>query len=452
MTQLTAPVPTRPPAGIPGEDPGGADLDAVASWATEIAREGVRSIEQVHGAVAGRVFGALGRTLGPSAAPSRVLHDGIAGGVYAAVRGGVTAAGFAARAYAALRPEPLEVGTGRRGGHVWGALAGAFGDHLDSHHPGLAPEMAVRIDGRDVPATPEALRAAFPDAAGHVVVFLHGLCETEDAWGFHAGITWGDPGETYGRQLARAGDWTPVYVRYNTGLHVSENGRRLGALLHQLVTAWPVPVQRVALVGHSMGGLVSRSAVHQASEHATEQERAWTAGPLDEPVDWTWFVSDVVTLGTPHLGARLEAAALTGAHYLHALPETRPLARALRARSVGIKDLGHGHLVDEDWQAKDLDALRACDRCTEVPFPSHIRHRAVAATITRDPAHPLGRVLGDLLVHVESAHGTGPARRIPFETDDCHHVGGAHHFDLLNNRQVSVLLQNWLCPQVVGTR
>jgi hypothetical protein len=238
VTQLTAPVPTRPPAGIPGEDPGGADLDAVASWATEIAREGVRSIEQVHGAVAGRVFGALGRTLGPSAAPSRVLHDGIAGGVYAAVRGGVTAAGFAARAYAALRPEPLEVGTGRRGGHVWGALAGAFGDHLDSHHPGLAPEMAVRIDGRDVPATPEALRAAFPDAAGHVVVFLHGLCETEDAWGFHAGITWGDPGETYGRQLARAGDWTPVYVRYNTGLHVSENGRRLGALLYQLVTAW----------------------------------------------------------------------------------------------------------------------------------------------------------------------------------------------------------------------
>ncbi len=58
---------------------------------------------------------------------------------------------------------------------------------------------------------------------------------------------------------------TPVYLRYNTGLPVGRNGADLAWLLDDLVAAWPVPVRSIALVGHSMGGLVVRAAFHAAA-------------------------------------------------------------------------------------------------------------------------------------------------------------------------------------------
>ena len=126
--------------------------------------------------------------------------------------------------------------------------------------------MAVRVAGKPVPPEPEALAAAFPDASPRVVVFLHGLMETEFSWG---------TGETYGTRLKRELGYTPVTVRYNSGLRISRNGRCLSELMGELVAAWPVEVERIALVGHSMGGLVARSACHRALE---DERRLGAAG------------------------------------------------------------------------------------------------------------------------------------------------------------------------------
>jgi pimeloyl-ACP methyl ester carboxylesterase len=284
--------------------------------------------------------------------------------------------------------------------------------------------MGLRAHGEAVGTTRAALAAAYPNATPRIVVFLHGLMETEFAW------RWGsrESGESYGMLLERELGMTPVYVRYNSGRHISENGRSLADLLEEVVAAWPVPVAEVALIGHSMGGLVARSGAYQAE--------------LERKV-WPTVVRQVVSLGTPHMGAPLEQAVHYASYGLNKLPETQPFSRFLRRRSGGIRDLRQGSLVDDDWRDRDLDALRA-EACAEVPLLNGATHCFVTATITRSPRHPLGRLIGDYLVLQPSGSGRSRTRRIGFDEEYGHHVGGAHHFALLNHPAVYDKLRAWL--------
>jgi pimeloyl-ACP methyl ester carboxylesterase len=380
----------------------------LARVATEEAAGMPGGIGSVHAAIAGRVFSALG----PSAAPVRLLHDGISRGAYGGVRGGLTLLGRATGAAVARRPEPRPPSTTPRGAAVIAAVNGLRGDVLEREGSALALPMAVRAGGE--PVGPEA----FTQATGRLVVFVHGLGETEFAWELGGA-------EPYG---ARLPGWTPLYVRYNSGRHISENGASLDTLLEAFAAGWPVDVQEIALVGHSMGGLVARSAGFQAAERGAE---------------WVRHVRRVVSLGTPHFGAPLEQAVHVASAALHRLPETRPLARFLRRRSAGIRDLRHGSLVDEDWRDHDPDALRA-RACREVPLLEGATHCFVAATITSTPHHPLGRLLGDCLVLVPSASGRSRARRLGFKDEDGLQLTGTHHLALLNHGAVYAQLRRWL--------
>jgi hypothetical protein len=119
------------------------------------------------------------------------------------------------------------------------------------------------------------------------------------------------------------------------------------------------------------------------------------------------------------------------------------LGALLRRRSAGIRDLRHGSLVDEDWRRCDPNALRVA-ACKEVPLLEGATHCFVSATITRDPRHPLGRLLGDTMVLTSSATGRGHTRRVPFEDEHGHHVSPAHHLALLNHPEVYDRLRDWL--------
>ena len=367
----------------------------------------------VHRGVARRVFGLVG----PASAPARAMHDTISAAVYAAVRGGARLTGLGAESALARRVvrDGRAISRDPRGAAAIAALNGLIGDRLEREGSDLAEPMAVRIDGRIAAATD------FADPRPRLVVFVHGLMETELAWRLGGR-------ETYGERLARDLGCTPVYVRYNTGRHISENGRSLSELLEALVAEWPVEVTGIALVGHSMGGLVARSAC---------------ACAVEEDAEWVRHVRHVVSLGTPHLGAPLERAAHRAAHALYALPETRPFGNFLRRRSAGIRDLNLGSLVDEDWRDRDPDALRLA-ACREVPLLDGAAHHFVSATVTRDAAHPLGRLVGDVLVLVPSATGESKTRRIGFRSEDGHHVGGTHHLALLNHPAVYPKLLAWL--------
>jgi pimeloyl-ACP methyl ester carboxylesterase len=395
------------------------ELRALARLTAAEARAGVGGIGAIHTAIATRVF----RAIGPQAAPARLAHDAIARGVYASIRGVSTAAGIAADRALALRDpgDGRQLSSRPRGALALGILNGLEGDALERAGSDLHQPLAIHAHGRPVTADVEALRQAFPTATRLPVVFMHGLMETEHAWRLGGGPTYGD-------KLAHDLGRTPVYVRYNSGRHVSENGRSLAELLEHVIDAWPAEIDEIALVGHSMGGLVARSACHQA----TELGHRWPAR-----------VRHVISLGTPHMGTPLVQGVHYVAHALHAVPETRPFARFLRRRSAGIRDLRQGSLVDADWSGRDPDELRAV-ACAEVPLHPGATHCFVAATVTRSERHPIGRLLGDALVLSPSASGRSRARRIGFRDEDGFTLGGAHHLALLNHRAVYEQLRTWL--------
>ena len=397
---------------------------------------GTARVADLHEGIAGRTFGALG----PVGAPVRVVHDAISGAAYRGAAAALKAAASATGNAAAVRADGTSLDAVPAARVGLAMLNGAHGDLVQRVAPSLALPMTVRQGGHDVGLNRVSLQQAFPDASGGIVVFLHGLTENEGAWCFRAQTHHGRRDATYGTLLQQDLGLTPVFVRYNTGLHISDNGRSLSTLLAELVQSWPVPPQDLVLIGHSMGGLVARSALHQAA----------SGTPQAEP--WTELVRDTITLGTPHLGAPLERAVHRLTHTLARLPETRPLAKALGARSVGIKDLRHGTLVEDDWTGRDLDTADP-GRHTHVPLHDGARHFVVLATVARDPDSRTGGLLGDLLVPPRSALGdTGGEDRLAFPPDHVHRLGGLHHFDLLNHPAVYTQLKSWLLHRPEGAR
>ena len=397
---------------------------------------GTARIHEVHQSIADRAF----RAVGPAGRPVQAVHDTIAGLSYGSVRVALGLGALAVGGVAALRANGRDLDTARAGRVAQAILNGAHGDLVAREAPALAPAMSIRVSGRAVPPVTAALLQTFPDVTGRLAVFLHGLTETEDSWGYGAEKHHGDATVTYGSQLQRDLGLTPVYLRYNTGLHISENGRSLDALLAALVDAWPLPVQDVVLIGHSMGGLVARSALHQAGSGTTDAR------------GWTHLVRDTVTLGSPHLGAPLERGVHRLTAQLTRLPETRPLARLLTLRSVGIKDLRRGTLVEADWTGRDLDAVTPGEH-THVPLHDGARHFVVLATLSRNPAGRVADLLGDLLVTPRSATGdTGDDERLAFPPDHVHRIGGLHHFDLLDHPLVYARIREWLVERPEGVR
>ena len=390
----------------------------------------VTIVRDTHLAIARRAF----KVSGAAGKPAQVAHDTISQGVYAAVSAGSRVGAGGAGVAAAVRSRREATAYRRltdrpRGNAVVGAINGAWGDRLERWGSPLALGMSLRRFDRDVPLTTESLRDVYADATGDVAVFVHGLCETDASWRLGAVGHHGAAGSTHGSRLREVCGLTPVYLRYNTGRHVCDNGAAFSQLLADIVSAWPVPVTRLTLIGHSMGGLVIRAAC--------------SAGG-DERPEWLGLVKRVVYLGSPHLGAPLEVAAARATRALRRLPETRPLGDALASRSVGIKDLRFGAVSADDWgDVVDLDAgcpePEAC-----APLLETAEHYYIGATIGRRTDTVAARVLGDVLVPWSSASGDGPRRRLALDVDRGRHLPGLHHFDLLNHPRVYEVLESWL--------
>jgi pimeloyl-ACP methyl ester carboxylesterase len=398
------------------------EIRSLADLAGEGTRILTNLVRDTHSGIAQRVFGAIG----PVSKPVEVVHNTIAAVTYYAVDRGTRvslrgAGELAAEARGSDEDDAVEAHPTVAG--VIAALNGIYGDELTDRGNGFALTMQIRHHGKPVAMNAAAIAAAFPVATGRIAVFVHGWCITEMSW--RRLPRDGESVLPYGTRLRSDLGFTPVYLRYNTGLHISDNGKALAALLDALRTLWPVPVEEIALVGHSMGGLVVRSACH----YGAQQQH-----------DWPDAVRHVVCLGSPHLGADLEKGVNAAAWVLARLPETRAVSSFLNARSAGTKDLRYGALLEEDWNEADPDEFLR-DRCHEVPFLPGAVYHFVATTAG---PRPVGAILGDRLVRSKSASGVGKSRRVPFEQDHGLTLTGLHHLDLLNHAAIYAKLHDWL--------
>lgn len=379
-------------------------------------------VRDTHAAIVDRVEAQLPPSAAGVIASERAISSLVYGAVDAAHRA-VPAA--AAEVAAAARPDTAPPPSRTKAGQsAQAAVNGLWGDRVHTDDPVLAVPMGIRVDGTDVPATPDALAHAFPHATGDLVVLVHGLGEDERAWR----LAWEGDSTSYGDRLAADEGCTPITVRYTSGRRISDNGRDLAELLGQVHDAWPVEITSISIVGHSMGGLVARSAVHQADG---------TGAP------WTQRLRTLVSLGSPHLGAPLERAAHVLDRALRIAPESEPIGRILATRSVGIKDLRYGALLEQDWDGRDPDEFLR-DTCAVVPLLPHVTYCWVAASLTKDARHPLGVLLGDGLVRYGSASGNGHHTRVGFPIDNGLHVTGVGHLRLLNHPAVYDQLRSWL--------
>jgi pimeloyl-ACP methyl ester carboxylesterase len=302
---------------------------------------------------------------------------------------------------------------------VLAIVNGVLGDYLHETANPLAIEMELRHAGSAIDLAPGALRTAIPDATSKIVVLVHGSCMT-DAQFTRAG-------HDHGVALARDLGYTPLYLRYNSGLHISTNGHALAAILEQLVAAWPLAVNELVLLGHSMGGLVARSACHVATEHGHT---------------WQKRLRALITLGSPHHGAPLERGGNWIDRLLDLSRYTSPLGALGRIRSAGVTDLRFGNVLDEHWLRRDRFA-HGRDTRSPCTLPDGVRCYAVAGTLSTEMGPQLR---GDGLVPVESALGihARPELCLAFPEAQRSIALGTGHLDLLSAPAVYATIRAWL--------
>jgi len=386
--------------------------------------EGTSRVHEMHRAIAEKSFRVL-RAIPAVSGPAKLVEDAhrvVTGGVYATVRHTgaalLAAAGSIEEHRAASRAEPADAKPGTRSGGIRAAINGVFGDFLAASDNPLAIEMGFYAAGRRIELSTDSIAANVAEPNGRICVFVHGLACDESSWQRQSSTPWDSPGQHYGERLQAEFGYTPLYLRYNTGLPIADNGLLFAQQLTLLLDTYPVPPRELVLIGHSLGGLVARSACHQAAARG---------------LPWLHRTRVVVCLGSPNLGAPLEKLGYLAAGALHLSDVTAPLGKIADARSAAIKDLRHGLRRGTRTGKYDEGAP---------PVPG-IAYRFLAANVVADCdrgfGRVLGRVVGDGLVTQQSAAVAGLPGDVETAT-----IGGVGHLQLLNEPRVYAYIRRWL--------
>jgi len=296
-------------------------------------------------------------------------------------------------------------------GNPLSILNGVFGDTLEKQKSKLAIQMQF--------VQPQA-------SNGKLSIFIHGLCASEDSWNYTDNKTL-----NYGSQLEKDCGFTPLYVRYNSGLHISTNGQLLAKLISDYIADQKIPVTEIALFGHSLGGLVVRSACYYAKK---------------EKLPWVDKITKIFLIGTPHHGNDYEKLGNITTNILKMVPNlvTYGLALAGNKRSAGIKDLRFAYLRDEDWQDQDPDKLWNNNR-HPVPLLEGVHYYVIVGTVAKENDNLFTQYFGDGMVPKHTAEGKSFNKKhsIPFLEPHLKSFKGISHTQLAHSEEVYSQLKCW---------
>lgn len=347
---------------------------------------------------------------------------GVSGLVYRSIGGVTHAVGFALNTgLSLLAPFEGSQESSPRREAALAALNGLVGDYLVASNNPLAIPMCLRRKGQQLVLERQSLAKQVAHPKNKLLVMVHGLCMSD--------LEWKRDEHDHGHSLEQDLGYTSIYLHYNSGRHVSQNGREFAAIMERLTQEWPVPVTEIALVGHSMGGLVSRSACHHAI-HAKDS--------------WIRHLKKLICLGTPHHGTPLERIG-NGLNLLLKIgPYTAPFARLGDIRSAGIRDLRYGNTLDGDGEARG--GSRDCDRRKWVQLPDEVQCFLIAATKQSRSKGEAVSLEGDGLVPVRSALGQHRNPNLTLNISASHKriCYASNHFDLLSSQEVYDQLRSWL--------
>jgi len=304
---------------------------------------------------------------------------------------------------------------------VLAALNGVLGDHLAARNNPLTIPMQFRLNGVPLAMGDQTFNQAVQQSGGKIALMVHGSCMND--------LQWNRQGHDHGAALARDLGYLPVYLHYNTGLHISQNGREFAGLIEVFINQLPQPIE-LLIIAHSMGGLVSRSACHYGK----------VAGH-----SWLNHLFKIVFLGTPHHGALLERAGNWIDIILEISPYSAPFSRLGKIRSAGVTDLRYGNILDEDWKERDRFQCSG-DHRIAVPLPDGLQCYTIAATTGKKMSILGDRLIGDGLVTLNSALGRHKNADLNLLFPKTHQwiARDMNHMDLLNKPEVYETIKRWL--------
>jgi PGAP1-like protein len=386
------------------------DLVGLNRLATDVTSELTDLAEALHNNIAG--------SPDIRGTPMQKRTSAIAGLVYESIRRVTRVVGGTTDVTLAQLGPILDERSSQEREAVLAALNGMMGDYLAETSNPLAITMRLRRNGQPLTLERKALSAAVPPPRDKLLVLVHGLCMND--------LQWTRKTSDFGAALARDLGYTPVHLHYNSGLHTSTNGGGFAALMETLLQQWPELLKEFAILAHSMGGLVSRSAYYYGM----------AAGQA-----WPQHLRKLIFLGTPHHGALVERGGNWVNVCLGLSPYTAPFARLAKLRSAGITDLRYGNLLDEDWQGLDRFE-HAGDLRHPVPLPEGVSCYAIAANVGKTT----GDLFGDGMVSINSALGRheDPGLTLAFAPSR-HWIGyGMNHLELLSRASVYEQIRRWI--------
>ncbi len=366
-------------------------------------------LAQLAGALGGQIVnvvegmhGTIARTPLPLAKLSATHTTGITGLVYKSIHQSFAlatgAVGIAARTLNSRSAEPETPAWTR----LRAALNGVCGDALHTDANPLAQPMELRSADGVLVSQYQSL-----PGSGPLLLFAHGLCMSDIDW--HE-----DPQPAFVAWCQSRLQAQPVYLRYNSGLAIAENGRRLSALLEHLMQK--NPGRELIIVGHSMGGLLGRSALLSA---ATSNHQ------------WPQQLSHLACVGSPHEGSHWERLGEYANGLLKNSPYTAPFYLLGNLRSAGIQNLRDGHI----GETTPLSSLPARQQTTKVLFLAATRSTEGAKALRDDKLVPVASALSKKPDGGVSVAGAIPMRHTIYNTD---------HFDLIWKEASYALLRQWL--------